>query len=234
MMRVFRRTSPMSVGSWILGTAAPASAAAALFETRSNGLPSILGRATGLVSGLLGAPLAGYTGVLIANTAVPIWQAGRRSLPGLFMASGVSSAGSLLQLTGGGDAERQTARLFAAAGQAGELVGGAAFEREAGGVATVAKPLHEGLSGTLWKATKALTASALALNVVPGRSRLKGLAAGALGTLGALSLRFAVFHAGKSSARDPRATFDNQRSGRGAAEVTGTAAVTGAGGRRAT
>ena len=36
---------------------------------------------------------------------------------------------------------------------------------------------------------------------------------GLLGTAGALALRFAVFHAGKASSRDPRATFLQQRGG---------------------
>src|SRR5437762_970870 len=47
------------------------------------------------------------------------------------------------------------------------------------------------------------------------------------GHLGSLALRFAVFQAGKVSARDPRATFRQQRAGFGAAEVTGQAAVAG-------
>jgi hypothetical protein len=59
------------------------------------------------------------------------------------------------------------------------------------------------------------------------------MAAGVLGTLGSVAIRFAIFHAGKASARDPWATFDQQRASEGAAEVTGTAGVTGAAGRRA-
>lgn len=232
MLRVFRPTSPMSVGSWVLAAMAPASTSSMLFENhkRSRSL-SFLGRTAGLGSALLGMPLAGYTAVLISNTAVPVWQATRRSLPALFMASAASSAGALLQLTGGREAERRTARIFAALGQAAELVAEEAVEREAGGVERVARPLKEGLSGTLWKASKAFNASALVLNLLPGSSRTKGFVAGLLGSLGAVCTRFGIFHAGKASARDPRATFENQRAGRGAAEVTGRAAVTGAGER---
>jgi hypothetical protein len=44
-----------------------------------------------------------------------------------------------------------------------------------------------------------------------------------LGTVGALLARFSIFHAGKASSRDPQATFQPQRQGLGAAEVTGHA-----------
>src|SRR5207237_9618018 len=87
MLRVFRPTSPLSVGSWIL---APSSVLAA----GSVALPGGLGDAAGLGAGALGGPLAAYTGVLLANTAVPMWQASRRSLPPLFVASAVSGAAS--------------------------------------------------------------------------------------------------------------------------------------------
>jgi hypothetical protein len=50
-----------------------------------------------------------------------------------------------------------------------------------------------------------------------------------LGTAGALGMRMAIFYAGVASARDPRATFEHQRSGHGAFEVTGEAAVSGPG-----
>jgi hypothetical protein len=87
----------------------------------------------------------------------------------------------------------------------------AAVEREAKQVEAVGRPLREGVSGALWNAAKVLTAASLALSLLPGRSRAKRFAGGLLGTAGAFALRFAVFHAGKASARDPRATFRQQR-----------------------
>ena len=45
---------------------------------------------------------------------------------------------------------------------------------------------------------------------VPGK-RTRRYAAGVCGILGGLTLRFAVFHAGKVSALDPRATFSQQQ-----------------------
>src|ERR1051325_8624248 len=73
MMRVFRPTSPMNMGVWILSGAAPTAILTVLFLNRGGWLGKI-GRWSGYVSGIFGAALAGYTGVLVANTAIPIWQ----------------------------------------------------------------------------------------------------------------------------------------------------------------
>src|SRR5207248_4160787 len=79
MLRVFRPTSPLSVGSWILAPSTVLSGASAV-------LPGPAGDAAGLAAGALGGPLAAYTGVLLTNTAVPVWQAPHRSIPPLFAA----------------------------------------------------------------------------------------------------------------------------------------------------
>ncbi len=47
-----------------------------------------------LVAALFGPPLATYTGVLIADTAVPVWHEGRQELPWIFGASASASAGA--------------------------------------------------------------------------------------------------------------------------------------------
>lgn len=232
MLRVFRPTSPMSIGSWVLAGSSGMSTVAAA-TARRKGLLGRLGRAAGVGAALLGMPLSGYTAVLLANTAVPAWQMARRTLPLLFMSSGVASAGSLLHLLPLNDEEAEVVRWFTAAGQVGELVAGIAVEREAGRVERAAEPYHEGLSGNLWKASKAATTASLVLVLLPGDNQVKRTLAGLLGSGGAIAVRFAVFHAGMRSSEDPRATFQQQRAGYGGAEATGTAAVTGAGGRRA-
>ena len=45
-------------------------------------------------SALAGPPLATYTGVLLADTAVPVWHEARRELPWIFGASAAASAGA--------------------------------------------------------------------------------------------------------------------------------------------
>lgn len=224
MLRVFRPTSPMSVGSWVLAAATPLSAGSALL-TMSDGSARWLGDAAGIGAGILGLPLATYTAVLIANTAVPLWQGSRRTLPLLFGASSMASLGSLCDLLPLPERESRIMTRFGIAGRAIELAAAVAVEREVRVVPRVAKPLHNGVSGTLWKAARILTVSSLALAFLPGKWRAKKFAAGVLGSLGGLAVRFAIFQAGKASAMDPRATFRQQRQGHGAAEVTGRAAM---------
>jgi formate-dependent nitrite reductase membrane component NrfD len=231
MLRVFRPSSPMSVGSWVLAVSAPLSATSVRLA-KADGAMRALGDLAGLGAGVTGMPLAGYTAVLLSNTAVPLWQAIRRSLPLLFTASGMASAASLLELTDLGEREERVVHRFGLLGKLAEMGAMLAVEREARAVERVGRPLREGLGGALWKAAGGLTASSVALSLIPGTSRGRRTASGLLGVAGSLALRFAVFHAGKASARDPRATFQQQRAGHGATEVTGRPATTGPGARR--
>jgi formate-dependent nitrite reductase membrane component NrfD len=223
MLRVFRPTSPISVGSWVLAAATPCSLGAALFY-RSKGLLPILG---GTGAAVFGIPLAGYTGVLLANTAVPVWQQGRRSLPVLFTSSSMNSAAGILKLIPLSPGAYDIVHTFGVVGAVVELAASEAFEMEVSQVEQVGKPLREGASGALWKTAKALTAASLLVALVPGRSRRMRQTAGILAALGSLCLRFAVFHAGKVSSRDPHATFGQQRAGFGGFEVTREPSITG-------
>src|SRR5581483_8006136 len=121
MMRVFRPTSPMNLGTWLLaGTGALGSLAVA--GTWSGSPARALGDGAALGAGVLGAPLAGYTAVLIANTAVPAWQAARSILPVLFLASAVGGAASILDFFPSGAGEARAVKAFGLAGKLGELV----------------------------------------------------------------------------------------------------------------
>jgi hypothetical protein len=226
MLRVFRPTSPMSVGSWILAPATGAAVASAV-------LPGALGDAAGLASGLLGAPLAAYSAALTSSTAVPIWQATRKSLPALYVGSAVSGAASLLELGRLNRTEERALELFGLAGKVGELAAISAVDKDAGRVERVGRPLKEGVAGSLWKAAKMCTAASIAVSLFPGRRPWKRRTAAALGLIGSTAAKFAVFRAGFASGLDPRTTFDQQRSGYGAAEVTGRSGVTGPNGERA-
>jgi hypothetical protein len=69
MLRVFKPTSPMSMGSWALAAMGPAAVGAAVSD-RLGILPG-LGRVAEVVSGVIGPSLCTYTGALVANTAAP-------------------------------------------------------------------------------------------------------------------------------------------------------------------
>jgi formate-dependent nitrite reductase membrane component NrfD len=212
MLRVIRPTSAMSLGSWVLAGAASSTMGSALLSER-GGFLGRLGHFAGYVAALLGMPLAGYTAVLLGNTAVPVWQATRRSLPPLFIGTSISGLASLFGLlpVGLSSREETIVERFGALGKVADLAAMAAVEREADGVEAVGRPLREGASGALWRAARLLTGASLALSLLPGHRRAKRFSQGVLGTAGALAIRFAIFHAGKASARDPRATFRRQR-----------------------
>lgn len=236
MLRVFRPTSPMNMGTWIVTGFGGAASLAALPEVWPDAPPAAhrAARLAGYGAGLLGLPLVGYTGVLIANTAVPVWQGTRNTLPILFAFSGATSAAALLQLwpPSGHDPRRsRAARLGRVAGaemvlrfgrvaKAAELAVSFALDREARSHAPrVAEPLHRGLSGAMLRAARALTAASLAADLWPGRPRgRQRTLSGALAMAGTLLLRFGIVQAGRASARDPHATFELQRRGRGGAE----------------
>jgi formate-dependent nitrite reductase membrane component NrfD len=242
MLRVFRPTSPMSMGSWILSAFGTFAGVAGMAEIAPFFLNEDLSRSLGLRaisngfaigSGLFGLGLAGYTGVLVGNTTVPVWQQARQYLPVLFLSSATASAASLFDLFEGHNArEHRVVRLFGIAGKIGELSAATAMERDLGTVPEVIRPLREGISGALWQTGKVLSAVSLGLALLPrfgGKApgRKTRLAIGVCGTLGALCVRFGVHYAGHGSARNPRATFHQQRAGLGATAVTGRPAVTG-------
>jgi formate-dependent nitrite reductase membrane component NrfD len=230
MLRVFRPSSPLNLGSWVLAAAGPLTVASAVLDGAPGPLGTV-GHGAGYAAGAVGLPLAGYTAVLVSTTAVPVWSEIRRTLPSLFVASAVTGAASLLQLLKLNGREASIVRRFAVAGAAADLAAAVAVDRAAGRVEGVDIPLREGLAGSLLRAAKALTAGSLAINLLPGGARWKRTAAGVLGALGSLATKFGVFYAGSASARDPQVAFRQQRTGHGASEVTGVGAVSGPGQR---
>jgi formate-dependent nitrite reductase membrane component NrfD len=210
MLRVFRPTSPMNVGAWIL-SATGGTAFLTVAMRREKGWIGLIGEGFGIISGVFGLGLATYTGVLVANTAIPVWQSSRRSLPVLFGASAMASIGCALDTLGTDESAVPITRIFGIIGRAAELIAGHCMEREAGSTARVARPLTHGMSGRLFTTSKLLTAASLALVLLPRPGKRRAMISGLLGTFGSLLLRFGVESAGKASARDPRASFHQQR-----------------------
>jgi hypothetical protein len=166
-----------------------------------------LKRFGGVVAALFGGPLATYTGVLFANTAVPSWHAAHKELPFVFGASGMAAGGGLTMAISPIE-EAGPSRKMAVAGAVVELAAMHRVETEFG---IVSEPYHEGKAGTLLRAAKSCTAAGAALTVVAGRRRAGAVAAGALLAAGSLLTRFGVFEAGMASAKDPKYTVVPQR-----------------------
>ncbi|MGC2659728.1 MAG: NrfD/PsrC family molybdoenzyme membrane anchor subunit [Bryobacteraceae bacterium] len=209
MLRVFRPTSPMNVGAWILASVAPLAMGSLVFRGR-HGMLGTLGEALGVAAGISGLGLATYTGVLVSNSAIPVWQASRHLLPILFGASAIASAGGMFALFPHDPAQCFAVR-FGMIGQAAELVVSHAMERQVSKVPAVGRPLKKGRSGVLWKAAVVFTTAGLVINLLPGQSRAKRIAAGIFANLGSFSMRMAIHKAGEASALDARASFHQQR-----------------------
>lgn len=93
MLRVFKPTSALSVGSYILAPFGAATGATAAVELL--GWFPRLKRFGGIVSAVFGGPMATYTAVLLANTAVPSWHEYRQQLPLVFAGSAMAAGGGI-------------------------------------------------------------------------------------------------------------------------------------------
>jgi hypothetical protein len=212
MLRVVKPTSPMSIGTWILGGFAPLAFVAAAGEL----FPSRLTRPSGLGAALLAPALTTYTGALIANTAVPVWHSAHRELPYLFGASALAASGGLAAALSAPD-QAAPARAVAVAGAVTEQIVDSAVHKRLG---MVAEPLSQGRAGRYLTAARWSTRAGAALLAVSAvrRSRALDLAGGLALTAGSLFTRLGYFHAGTASATDPRYTVIPQRERRNAAE----------------
>jgi formate-dependent nitrite reductase membrane component NrfD len=206
MLRVFKVTSPMSVGSWILACAGATTAGATL-----HAYTGLFGRAAAVcrpASAALGLPLTTYTAALVANTAVPAWHDARRELPFVFGSSSVGSAGAVAaMLTPSRHAA--PARRMAVAGSLAEVAISQVMEHRLG---SIGDAYTKGAAGRFGTAGKALGVCGAALMAAAGgRSRTAAIASGAMISAGAVALRWSVFKAGAQSAADPAQTVVPQR-----------------------
>jgi Polysulphide reductase, NrfD len=206
MLRMFKLTSPMSVGSWILSVSGTSTAVAAL-----NAWTGILPRPARLarpVAALFGLPLSTYTAALVANTAVPVWHESHRLLPFVFGSGAALSAGaSAVAITPPQHAA--PARRLALAGAACELLSKELMEHR---LAEHGEPYKQGLASKFGHLGRALIGGGAALLAAKGRSsRAAAITAGALMSAGALSARWSVFTAGVQGAGDPKGVIRPQR-----------------------
>jgi hypothetical protein len=223
MLRVFKVTSPMSVGTWIFSAESATTSIAAACRLFGV-LPRV--RATAQVlAGLIGPAQATYTGALVAQSVVPAWHEARRELPVLFASSAAASAGGAAAILTPVEHAGAARRLGIIGGLA-ELGTSKLMEKRLGKL--VGSVYHEGEAGKYSRLAAASTLAGTALMALAGKRRLGAVAAGALLLSGSLCERFGVFHAGKQSARDPHHTSIPQKE-RGGRAVTQPSSRTGNG-----
>jgi formate-dependent nitrite reductase membrane component NrfD len=205
MLRVFKATSPLSVGSWILAPFGGL-AAGALVSDLSGRLPR-LGRLAGVGAAVLGPALATYPGALIANTAVPAWHDGHREMPFIFAGS-ASTAAAGIALIGTPTDQAGPARRLAVIGAGVEI---AAAELMLKRLGMVGEPYQQGRPGAFMKAARNLTIAGVGAALVGRRSRALSVVAGTTFQAASVLTRFGIFQAGLASAKDPKYTVVPQR-----------------------
>jgi DMSO reductase anchor subunit len=214
MLRVFKPTSPMSMGSWLLAGYGPVAGAAAVSEV--TGILPAAGTAATLGAGLLGPAIATYTAALICDTAVPSWHEGYREMPYLFAGSASGAAGGL-GLLATRPADGAPARKLAIVGAVTELTARRLMMRRL--TATpglessrgLAEPYEKGRAGAVLRAAEVLTVAGLAGAVLGRRRRTVSALAGVALLAASALTRYGVFEAGLASARDPKYTIVPQR-----------------------
>ena len=211
MLRVFKPQSPMSIGAWTL-VAFPSCAILSLasHELILHGFTGVLfvsarwlGEFLGAITGLL---LAGYTGVFIGATAIPVWLHNRKILPAHFLTSAFGGSAAILELLGFLIPATQILG-FVSAGI--ETLMEISFEVRK---PDVNAPLHHGKSGAAFRVAGLLEGPiALLLRLFWGASPSGRYSAAICFLAGSLLSRYAWIWAGRLSAGDVNTQFASQR-----------------------
>ncbi|MEX2425176.1 MAG: NrfD/PsrC family molybdoenzyme membrane anchor subunit [Thermomicrobiaceae bacterium] len=232
MLRIVKLRSPMSVGTWILVTSSFFMGLLTADQARKDGL---LGRSNMMTRTLQRLPmrlidvlgiipslfLAGYTGVLLAATAVPLWTKNHLLMGPLFLASAFSNAAAAIALIMGlkrndvSDAKHRVERLDVAAMMA-ELSLLVAFK--SGLTRTEAAPIETGRIGKVNRFGVLVGGIGFPL-LLHGASMLRGkhsprlisILASTAVLIGGYLFRYVMVIAGHKSADDPKATFEMTR-----------------------
>jgi formate-dependent nitrite reductase membrane component NrfD len=206
MLRVFKPTSPMSVGTWVVsasGAAVTVGAACELLDV----LPRVR-IAAETTAALLAPVLCTYTAVLVSDTSVPVWHEARTELPFVFACGAAASAGAAALLATAGE-DARPARRLALLGTGLGLAASQTMERRLG---ALAEPYHHERAGRLGAAAKIMHAAGAVLVAAAGRCRTPGSRLGAMMILaGSACERLSILEAGRQSAADPRFTVESQR-----------------------
>ncbi|MEO3747579.1 NrfD/PsrC family molybdoenzyme membrane anchor subunit [Plantactinospora sp. B5E13] len=217
MLRVAKPTSPMSMGTWILAAFGPAAGLAAVSEAApllprhgvsglARRLLPVTGRAAGLAAAVTAPALATYTGVLLADTAMPAWHDAHPDLPFLFAGSAlVAGAGAGLVAAPVGQAG--PARRLVVAGAVVETLA----EHRISRLGLTGEPYRVGPGGRMLRSSRLLLAVGTAGALLGRRSRVLSVLSGAALLASSVLTRFGVFEAGVVSARDPKYTVVPQR-----------------------
>jgi len=229
MLRVVKLRSPMSIGTWGLTIFGEFCTLSALAEAARSGLLGegsaltrlgmlVPSRVTGAIGTIPGFFVGGYTGVLLAATAVPLWTRNHLLMGPLFLTSGLASAAAAISLVlalARGTSRESLASLerLGAITHLAEL--GLILATRANAGARLARPLERGRLRPLFRfgviglgilAPLAIETRSLVQGKAP--SRPEAMLSSLCALVGGYLLRYVMVMAGYASADDPRATFE--------------------------
>ncbi len=219
MLRILKWRSPMSLGVWGLVAYTGAAGANVMRELADEGtLPRwmrhLAPKVLNPVQALLGAFIAGYTGVLISATAIPLWGKGKTHIPAASVcssASGACALSSLLSTLGGNHTVTRKLERLEMVAALGELAILRHFRTHAG---PVGAPLFEGERGERFEnytvvagiiAPTILNLIGQVVNLPKPVDAVRTILASTLTLAGAYVFRESLIEAGKLSANDPKA-----------------------------
>ena len=232
MLRIFKVKSPMSMGTWALLGFGLFSGITAVIQAARDG---ILGRwwgsrlLTALPQGLIALPgtaigffVAGYTGVLLTATSIPLWSRSKL-LGAIFISSAMSTSTALislvLRLTRTPASVLHKLERLEWAALLVELTGLCAFLRSSGRAARPlvgTSPNEHGL--TFWRfvfggglALPLLLQSLSLLGRRQKRRSGRGIVVSLLVLMGGYFLRRTMIEAGRTSSADARTTLWNAK-----------------------
>ena len=223
MLRIVKPSSPMNLGSWGFAVhGAGATITVLRMLAADNKLP-LAGRvlrilpedvlaALGIPSSLL---LAGYTGVLLGTTSVPVWYTSKL-LGALFMASSISTGTAAVEVahvvTSGRAHEKSPVAVIRLVSDVATLAAFVAYIKSSG---PAGRSLWKAGNGFLNKASLASLALAIVGGSIGAEQRTKRaarLTAAAAALAGGALLRWGIVGAGRTSSQDREETIEAMRS----------------------
>jgi len=215
MFRIAKRTSPMSIGTWILTSFIPFAGLGFLSQLGADvfklGWLSRLARFSFVPAAVSGAGLSTYTASLLSATSTPYWAAQPKELAMRFAASSVASGAAALALGAKSDANRRTLETIAAAALVVELAATVMSHKT-----VKAKGVGESLKSD-WGKTEEVAGLGLGVLLPLGiyaATRLRGRAPTAANDLAALAtlvgsamLRVSTLGVGDDSASRPEVSL---------------------------
>ena len=217
MLRIAKRTSPMSIGTWILMTFSGFSVANAAMQFLSDHVSGLgwmrrLSRATQVPAAVAGAGLASYTSALLSATSTPLWAAAPRTQAMRFGSSSIATGAAALSLMEGSGHRRRNLDALALAALSVELAAAVASRKiyEQRGVAEAL----DGNWGRVERFGATRLGTALPLGLQAASLLLGGKRPGTVSDIaclaaiaGSLLFRVSFMGAGDDSASRPEVSF---------------------------